>query len=51
VEESRQMFSALKSLGADVRYDELPGAGHLDAIAAAYDSPDVMPWMLKQRKR
>jgi predicted peptidase len=51
VEESRRMFAALKSLGADVHYTDIPGAGHLDGISAAYDNADVIAWMLKQRRR
>ena len=44
------MFAALKSLGADVHYTEIPGAGHLEGISAAYDNADVIAWMLKQRR-
>lgn len=51
VEESRQMFAALKSLGADVHYTEIPGAGHLDGIAAAYDNADLVVWMSKKSRR
>ena len=50
VDESRQMFAALKSLGTNVRYTEIPGAGHVDAIATALDNPELIAWMLKQRR-
>ncbi len=50
VEESRRMAAALKALGADVQYTELPGVGH-NAWDPAYDRADVIDWMLKQRRR
>ena len=43
------MFAALKSLSADVRYDEIAGATHLNAVSAAYDKADLIAWMLDQR--
>jgi predicted peptidase len=50
VEESRRMASALKAIGADVLYTELPGVGH-NAWDPAYDRADLLPWLLKQRRR
>ena len=50
VEESRKMFAALKSVGADAQYTELPGVGH-NAWDPAYGRVDVTEWMLKQRRK
>lgn len=50
VEESRKMAAALKAIGADVQYTELPGVGH-NAWDPAYDRADLFEWMLKQRRR
>jgi predicted peptidase len=49
VDESRRMFAALKTVGANVQYTELPGIQH-DAWNPAYDRADVLEWMLKQRR-
>ena len=50
VEESRKMFAALKAIGADVQYTELPGVPH-NAWDPAYARADVFEWLLKQKKR
>jgi predicted peptidase len=50
VEESRKMFAALKAIGADVQYTELPGVLH-NAWDPAYSRADVFEWLLKQKKR
>jgi predicted peptidase len=50
VEESRHMFSALKAIGANVQYTELPGVGY-NAWGPAYDRADLVAWMLKQRRQ
>jgi predicted peptidase len=44
------MFSALKAIGANVQYTELPGVGH-NAWGPAYDRADLVAWMLKQRRQ
>jgi predicted peptidase len=49
VEESRRMYSALKSAGAEVRYTELAGVGH-DAWDPAYERADVIAWLLAHRR-
>lgn len=49
VEESRRMFAALKTVGADVRYTEFPGVAH-DA-KPAFDRADLLEWLLRQRRR
>lgn len=49
VEEARQMYAALKALGANVQYTELAGAGH-NTWTPAYDRADVVEWMLQQRR-
>jgi predicted peptidase len=46
VEESRHMFKALKSIGANVQYTEFPGVDH-----NAWDRADLIEWMLNQRRR
>ena len=48
VEESRKMAAALKAIGADVQYTELPGVDH-NAWGPAYQRADLIEWMLKQR--
>jgi len=50
VEQSRQMFSALKAIGANVQYTELPGVPH-NAWDSAYDRADVFTWLFQQRRR
>jgi predicted peptidase len=50
VEESRKMFAALKAVGADVQYTELPGVAH-NAWDPAYARADLFEWLLKQRRR
>lgn len=50
VEESRKMFAALKSIGADVQYTELPGVSH-NAWDPAYTRVDVFEWLFKQVKK
>ncbi|MEO5579061.1 MAG: PHB depolymerase family esterase [Gemmatimonadaceae bacterium] len=50
VEESRRMASALKAIGANVQYSELPGVGH-NSWDPAYDMPGLSAWMLAQRRR
>ncbi len=44
------MFAALKAIGANVQYTELPGVDH-NAWDPAYNSADLVVWMLKQRRR
>ena len=50
VEQSRQLTASLKSAGADVRYTEYPGAGHVPAAAKAYADPNMIAWLLKQHR-
>ena len=50
VEESRHMFAALKALGANVQYTELPGVDH-NAWDAAYNNSDLAAWLMKQKRR
>ena len=47
VDESRQMYAALKALGSGVRYTEYEGVGH-GAWDPAYAEPELMPWLLAQ---
>ncbi|MBV9087086.1 MAG: prolyl oligopeptidase family serine peptidase, partial [Acidobacteriaceae bacterium] len=50
VSESRQMFDALKSLGADVRYTEYKGIGH-NSWDPAYAEPELPKWLLSHSKK
>jgi predicted peptidase len=50
VEESRKMFAALKAIGANVKYTELPSIAH-NAWDSAYASAELFEWLLKQKKR
>ena len=48
VDASRSMAAALKALGADVRYTELPGVGH-NSWDAAYGKSGLMEWLVSSR--
>jgi len=48
VSESRRMNDALRAVGADVRYTELPGVNH-DSWTAAYGSEEIVHWLFAQR--
>lgn len=48
-DESRKMFDALKKLGANVQYTELPNANH-NAWDTAYSNGDLIAWMLAQKR-
>lgn len=48
-DESRKMYAALKKLGANVNYIELPDANH-NAWDPAYSSAETIAWMLKQKR-
>jgi predicted peptidase len=50
VEVSRRMASALKAIGADVQYTELPGVAH-NSWDPAYDRADLAAWLFKQQRR
>jgi predicted peptidase len=50
VEESRQAVAALREVGAQVHYTELPGVGH-NSWDAAYRSPELPVWLLAQRRQ
>lgn len=50
VEESRHMAAALKALGAEVHYTELPGVGHT-AWDPAYEDPAMAAWLFAQHRR
>ena len=50
VEGSRKMAAALKAIGANVQYTELPGVDH-NAWDPAYARADLIEWMLKQKRR
>lgn len=49
VDESRGIVAALRALNAPVRYSELSGVGH-NSWDAAYRSPEVIAWLLAQRR-
>jgi predicted peptidase len=49
VEESRHMYAALKAAGNDVHLTELPGIDHA-AWDGAYQNPDIVAWLLAQRR-
>lgn len=49
VGESRAMAAALRELGVDVRYTELPGTDH-DTWTAAYGSASIIEWLFAQRR-
>ncbi len=47
VDESRQMYAALKAIGSSVRYSEYEGVGH-GAWDPAYAEAELMTWLLSQ---
>ena len=49
VEESRRMVRALRAADAPVRYTEYPRVRH-NSWDAAYAEPELMPWLLAQRR-
>lgn len=49
VEESRAMVAALRDAGADVRYTEYAGVRH-NSWDRAYAEPELMPWLLRQKR-
>ena len=50
VEGSRNMYSLLKTAGADVRYTEYPDADHGTSFKLAFQEEQLIPWMFAQRK-
>jgi predicted peptidase len=50
VDESRKMVAALKAIGANVQYTELPGVDH-NAWDPTYNRVDIIEWMLKQKRK
>jgi len=48
--ESRAMVRALRAAGAAVRYTEYAGVRH-NSWDRAYAEPELMPWLLRQRRR
>ncbi|HET6969832.1 MAG TPA: prolyl oligopeptidase family serine peptidase [Phenylobacterium sp.] len=51
VEESRNMFAALKAAGDDVLLTELPGLDHNATWDPVYQNPAVAMWLFDQRRR
>ena len=49
VEGSRQAYKALKEIGADVEYFELPGCTH-NSWNPAFNRPDFMKWLFKHKR-
>lgn len=49
VEESRRMVEAVRAAGGDIQYTEYPDTGH-DSWTRAYNDPDAIRWLLRQRR-
>ena len=49
VDHSRRMVEALRAAGSNIRYTEYPGVKH-NSWDRAYAEPELMPWMLAQRR-
>ena len=47
---ARRMVEAIRAAGGDVRYTEFKGVGHGTA-GPAYNDPQVIDWLLSQRRR
>lgn len=50
VEQSRRLVPALKAAGANVRYQEYPGATHGGGAEKAYAEADLISWLLAQHR-
>ena len=50
VDQSRRLVAALRSLGAPLRYTELPGADHDNAPPKAYAEAELFQWLLSQHR-
>lgn len=50
VEKSRELIEAMKKLGASPRYTELAFVTH-NSWDAAYATPDLIAWMMQQKKK
>jgi predicted peptidase len=50
VTQSRNMVGALRRVGGGVKYTEYPGIGH-DSWDVAYADPNMVRWLLRQRRR
>lgn len=50
VEGSREAYKALKATGASVEYIEFPGCNH-GSWNPAFNYPDFMEWLFKQKKK
>ncbi len=50
VDEARRIVAALRLVGNNPRYTELPGVGH-NAWDPAYDNPDLPTWLFSQRRK
>jgi len=50
VEQSRRLVTALKAVGADVRYTEMPGTGHVDGAAKTFGNVAMIRWLLAQHR-
>jgi predicted peptidase len=49
VAETRKLVEILRSVKANIRYTEYEGVGH-GAWELAYEEPDLIPWLLSQRR-
>jgi lysophospholipase L1-like esterase/poly(3-hydroxybutyrate) depolymerase len=49
VERTREMVAALRGASGHVYYSEYPGVPH-DSWTAAYDEPELLPWLFAQRR-
>ncbi|HKP59328.1 MAG TPA: PHB depolymerase family esterase [Polyangiales bacterium] len=50
VQNAREMVTALRALGSPVRYTEYADVGH-GTLGRAYDEPELLPWLLAQRRQ
>lgn len=50
VERSRELIAALKAAGGHPKYSEYPGLGHGDGIDRACKEPDLVSWLLDQKR-
>ena len=48
-ETTRSLIESLRAVGAEPKYTEYPGANH-NSWSATYSNPEVIEWMLNQRR-
>ena len=51
IEDGRRVLPSLRALGAPLKYTEYPAASHVDTVNRAFADPELIQWILAQRRR